>query len=464
MKKRVLLTPIDLSAVVTKTAGVFEKQILPLGSINYKGRKITFDRKYLTDLAESFREGAYDQVPLVYATPENAHNLDPKNFGGEIVGFKVHNDGLYARIKADAQTRKVLARNPRLGVSARIVEGLEKSDGRTFDRAIQHVLLTMDPRVTGMKPWRTVDLSGYNGATQRVVDLTALTIKKESEMPRKTAAVSRSVKAKAKTREPASNLLDLSTLTDSELDILLAATAPVEAPAVKKSKKVTETVEEPVDEADDDEVDPDDIDDEDDEDSEDDDESDDEDDESDDDEVEAEDDEEVDESEDLAVPSALADALGAEKASRNAKPKGKKKAAAVPPVTNLSSKVKRRQAIDLAAGALDGGDRESLQAMREEIAEERWTNRRKQYIRDGVPPFLLDLAAPLLSSPDAAVIDLSTSDESINATEILGNVLDGVKGLIDLRPEIGHRIDLSDDGQPEGEAKALLTAWENGNY
>src|SRR5690606_27125899 len=110
--------------------------------------------------ATAFKSGAYDQVPLVFADHENRHNLDPKRFGGEIEDFVVKNDGLYAKVSATSDTAKVLKNNPRLGVSARIVEGLEKSDGRVFPRAIQHVLLTMDPRVTGMKPWQTIDLSG----------------------------------------------------------------------------------------------------------------------------------------------------------------------------------------------------------------------------------------------------------------------------------------------------------------
>lgn len=462
MKKRIILTPVDLAESTTKANGVFEKQILPLGSINYKGRKITFDRKFLTDLAESFNAGAYDQVPLVYATEDNQHNLDPKRFGGEVKRFRVRPDGLYATIAPDRETSKVLAKNPRLGVSARIVEGLEKSDGRKFDRAIQHVLLTMDPRVTGMKPWRTVDLSGYNGGAHQVVDLTALTIEEESEMPRKTAAVS-SVKAKAKTQEPApdaNGILDLSSLTDKQLDLLLSATEDTPAPKAK-AKKVK-----PAAEA---EVDPDDIEDEDEDDDEsDEDESDDEvdeDDEVDDDEEgdADEDDDDADATEDLSAPkpNALTEALAAEKAAREAK--GKKKAKPKVPV-NLSSK-QRRGAIDLAADALGAGDRDAVALMREEMATERWESQRKAYTKAGVPPFLLDLAAPLLSSPDAAVIDLSTSDEPVNASKVVADVLDGVKGLIDLRPEMGHRIDLSsDDEDAATETDALIKAWDNDQY
>lgn len=461
MKKRVLLTPIDLSRPATRRGGTFEKQILPLGSINYKGRKITFDRKYLTDLAVSFKERAYDQVAVIHATETNQHNLDPRNFGGDVISLSVKADGLYAKIRPDSDTARLLGKNPNLGVSARIVEGLEKADGRVFPRAIQHVLLTMDPQVTGMKPWRTVDLSVYNGSTRRVVDLTALTIEKESEMPKIKGPTSR-VKAKAKTQEPKQQaqpgFLDLSTLTDEDLDALLDLATPADAPRPKSTKKVTEetTFEDEVDEdaeVDEDEddvedVDPDDIDDED----------------LDEEVVEEEPDDDADESdlsEDQPPAGNLATALAAEKQRRKAAAPKQKVAKRA---TDLSARNDRRRQIDLAAGASVSTDHDALSAMREEIAVERWEARRKAYTQAGVPPFLLDLAAPLLSTPDAVVIDLSTSDEPVNATQVVADVLDGVKGMIDLRPEIGHAVDLSQDQEQTSEVASLLDAWENERF
>jgi hypothetical protein len=53
----------------------------------------------------------------------------------------------------------LVRQNPKLGVSARIIEDLERADGKTYPRALQHVLGTLDPRVTGMASWQEVALS-----------------------------------------------------------------------------------------------------------------------------------------------------------------------------------------------------------------------------------------------------------------------------------------------------------------
>lgn len=371
-KKISILTPIDLTAGTVTKAGAFKKQVLPFGSIDYKGTKITFDKKMCTSIVQAFKSQAYDQVPIVLADAENRHNMDPSRFGGDVTDLSVEKDGLYMTVTPSKSTTKILKDNPKLGVSARIVPNLTKSDGRRFDFAIQHVLLTMDPRVTGMKPWQTVDLSADD--TRKVVDLTAGTIKEN--------AVGKKIKDKTdKTVTPEQEEVkvvetdktaetDVRDLTDAEVDALLV-----------------------------------DIDDE-------------------------------DEGTEVEAEAGTKD-LSSGKADKT---------------------------IDLAGGEI-GGDttlRDEVQSMRIDLAAERWTAERKAFVEAGVPPFLLDLAAPILSTPDAVVFDLSTAEDPIDAKATIRDLLTGVKGVVDFNPEYGHSVDLSssDDDEDSDEAR-LLAEWNS---
>jgi hypothetical protein len=63
-----------------------------------------------------------------------------------------------------------LAEYPDIGISARIVEDHERGDGKFFPAAIKHVLATLDPRMTGMRPWQAIDATGDSDG--EVIDLT----------------------------------------------------------------------------------------------------------------------------------------------------------------------------------------------------------------------------------------------------------------------------------------------------
>jgi hypothetical protein len=67
--------------------------------------------------------------------------------------MQVEPDGLYVTLNPTERGARVLAENPGLGVSARIVEQYQRADGKFFPAAIQHVLGTLDPRVTGLGAW-----------------------------------------------------------------------------------------------------------------------------------------------------------------------------------------------------------------------------------------------------------------------------------------------------------------------
>jgi hypothetical protein len=146
---------------------LFRKQILPIGEIEYEGRTLSFTRDYLNDLAKSFNASAFDQVPFLLANERNEHHSDPEKYRGETVGVEVGDDGLYGLIQLSEEGAKVVEENPKLGVSARIIRGIQNGKD-----ALQHVLGTLDPKVTGMKPWEAVSLSKHQDA--EVVDLTSL--------------------------------------------------------------------------------------------------------------------------------------------------------------------------------------------------------------------------------------------------------------------------------------------------
>jgi len=175
------LTPMQVGAPKTLGKSVFRKQLLPNGSITYKGRKVDFDEKYRRDLARAFEEGAFDQVPFLLADKDNAHTMDPERFRGDVLGIECAADGLYVTMDLTPDAAELVRKNPKLGVSARIIEGLEHADGRTFDRAVQHVLGTLDPRVTGMKPWEEVSLAAEVGV-EDTFDLSNMEYDKEEQV------------------------------------------------------------------------------------------------------------------------------------------------------------------------------------------------------------------------------------------------------------------------------------------
>jgi hypothetical protein len=164
-----LLAPLDRQEAVELSSTLWRKQLLPRGTINYKGRKISFDDQYLSDLASSFRGRAFDQVAFLLAKDDNSHTMDPERFRGEVKGMEVTDKGLDVLLDLTEDAADLVRKNPNLGVSARIIEGLDRADGAKFPRAIQHVLGTLDPRVTGMTSWQEVSLSEEVGDT---VDMT----------------------------------------------------------------------------------------------------------------------------------------------------------------------------------------------------------------------------------------------------------------------------------------------------
>lgn len=173
------------------SGGLYRKQVLRFGEINYvdrsgQSRKLKFDRKYGEDLIRAFKERAYEQVPFQLADAANRHTNDPTRTGGEVVGVELSADGsgVDTILRLWGQGQQVVENNPKLGVSARILENLTQPDGRSFPRALQHVLGTVDPQVSGMQPWvklPSVELS--NGSVSEVLDLSNATYERSANMP-----------------------------------------------------------------------------------------------------------------------------------------------------------------------------------------------------------------------------------------------------------------------------------------
>lgn len=152
-----MLTPFEFSATQTLSRRLFRKKVLPVADIDYNGRKIEFTKDYLNSMVDAFNDGAFDNVPLQFADAGNTHTNDPERYRGDVVAMSLENDGLYVTVSATPEGAKVLEENPRLGISARIINDYDRSDSKHYDAAVQHVLATHDPRIPGLGPWSSVE-------------------------------------------------------------------------------------------------------------------------------------------------------------------------------------------------------------------------------------------------------------------------------------------------------------------
>jgi hypothetical protein len=166
-----VLTPFTASEAVELGNRTWRKRVLPVGDVEYKGRLLHFTKDYLGRLVSAFQNRAYDQVPFQLADHANTHTNDPERTRGEITAMELGDDGLWITAELTPEGEKVLKDNPRLGVSARIVEGYDRSDGKHFGEAIQHVLGTLDPRIPGLGAWTAIEAA--SPVPDQVVDLSA---------------------------------------------------------------------------------------------------------------------------------------------------------------------------------------------------------------------------------------------------------------------------------------------------
>lgn len=157
------------SRAVELANGTWRKKLLPIGSVEYQGRTLHFTKSYLAGLVAAWNDQAYDQIPLQFADESNRHTNDPERTRGWITDMELGDDGLYIQAELTDRGEQVLQDNPYLGVSARIVENYNRSDGKFYPAAVQHVLGTLDPRVPGLGSWERLDMS--NGGGGVIIDL-----------------------------------------------------------------------------------------------------------------------------------------------------------------------------------------------------------------------------------------------------------------------------------------------------
>jgi hypothetical protein len=399
-----LLCQFGVRDAVELSATLFRKQVLPLGSINYKGRTITFDQKYLTDLAAAYKDMAYDQVAFMLAGPDNAHTMDVKRFGGEVKGVEVTNKGLDVILDLTPDAAELVRLNPKLGVSARIIEGLERGDGKKYPRALQHVLGTLDPRVTGMSPWQEVSLSEEVGDTIDISNEEVTTLSEVlSGAPPTTGAPPVApvvTPLQTTTGEVLAQAITPPQAVNVNVNVPGTPAAPA-APALGTSRNPA-----PVPAAEDENY------------------------------------------EDVDVDQAL-EAL---RALPGAAPI---KAQRVPIGASLSGS--SGVTVDTLLAA-DQAALERIRTLELQLSHERFENEAKELVAAGVPPVMVELARPILELPAAPVIDLS-NDQHVDMAQLVREMLAQTKGFIELSRERG-----STEGQatPEAEADRVLGLWKGG--
>jgi hypothetical protein len=110
--------------------------------------------------------------------------------------------------------------------------------------------------------------------------------------------------------------------------------------------------------------------------------------------------------------------------------------------------------IDLAASLEQ--TRSELAAVQEQLHTEKWQARRADLVSAGVPPFLVDLAAPVLSKP-ARQLDLSAGDA--NPYQVIDQMLDKCRGIVDLAAErgLGHVVEKDE----QDELEQFVSQWKS---
>jgi hypothetical protein len=397
-----VLTPQRRSTVVELGNGRWRKQLLPIGSVTFKGRKLQFTQQYLSDLAKSFADKAFDMVPFQLADGKNSHTNDPERTRGKVVGVEMANDGLDVIIETDDDGGKLLEKYPELGVSARIYENYERSDGKGWRAALQHVLGTLDPHVTGMRPWSAITLSQQE-AGGRVIDLSAIEFEsgEEDRMAKTDTAKLKEVLAKLRKDGDTE-------LTDEESDQLLAIVNEVsEGEDTDEADLSDEELDRLIAEAEGDDP------------------------EEEDEEDDDSDDEEEGEFEDDTQPTES--------------PRHKQKIAA----RNRG----RRSQLELTRAQLESQGEELLD-IRTRLAEQSYKAEQRQFAQVyGIPPYITELARPLLEG-DGTVVELSNGDQA-DSQDVMRQVLTAIGKqikILDLGNVIGNGLP-----EPDEEAEERTT-------
>jgi hypothetical protein len=376
-----VLTPFLRGDAIELGNQLWRKKILPVGDVQYNGRTLHFTKDYNDSLARAYAAQAYDQVSFQMADAKNTHTNDPERHRGEIVAMTSEPDGVWITMRPTEAGAQVLRENPKLGVSARIVEGYARSDGQYFPQAIQHVLGTLDPRIPGLGAWTAIEAANQPAVT---IDLSAATFVgqgEETEMPDLNP-------------QQKANLDRLLNLNSGDLDKLLgsAPAAPQTVPAAGDPNPEDLNDQELADL------------------------------------IDAMSDEEL---------AALETEFQAETvASAGA--------------TGLSNEA--QMAIDLANSRADELERQSM-IFQGEFDAQRYENEKRALADLGVPPYITELARPLLEG-QGRTVDLSNGSR-VDAGQIMRKVLSEyarMADMLDLGVELGSPMD-----EPDGATASQAT-------
>jgi hypothetical protein len=441
-----VLTPFTAAEAVELGNRIWRKKVLPVGEVEYKGRILKFTRDYLGRLVKAFTDGAYDQVPFQIADKDNTHTNDPERTGGWLKGMELGDDGLYVTAEVNAKGEKVLTDNPKLGVSARIVEDYARSDGLHFPAAIQHVLGTLDPRIPGLGAWQAIEAA--NPLPDQVIDLSAGTftdLADDGKAARKAEKAARKAAKKQQT-DPAGDgddtegeavMADLSALSEQQqarlaklLDLPDDTLDALAAGGVVLTPEELDALTAP--DADEDGDDGDDG-------------------------LAAEIDAMTDE--ELTALEAEFDAefdTGTEGETPDRIPEGE------PVAAGMSAEA--QFAIDLANAKADETARE-LAVVTARLREEDFQGEKRRMADLGVPPYITELARPLLEGAGHAV-ELANG-KTVDAGAIMRRVLSEYASqarLLDLDVELGSPHDEPDDAagaQQAGDREAMVSRFKS---
>lgn len=153
---------VELAELKQVGKGLYEKEVLRTGRINYKGRVVEFTPEDLRRTVENFKARAVDYVPFQFVTDDNAHSDDPRLYGGEVVDLKLADGGrsLKAVVRLTPEAERIVKHNPRFGVSVKYHPNyVRETDGRTFGPTLLHLAGTHRPRLTDLAPWEAVAAS-----------------------------------------------------------------------------------------------------------------------------------------------------------------------------------------------------------------------------------------------------------------------------------------------------------------
>jgi hypothetical protein len=402
----VVLTPFDRSPAVELGNRLWRKKVLPVGDVEYKGRTLHFTLDYLKGLARAFTAKAYDQVAFQLADAANTHTNDPERFRGDFVAMDAEPDGLWVTLKPTEAGDKVLKENPQLGVSARIVEDYARSDGKHFPAAVQHVLGTLDPRIPGLGAWQAIEAASPQ--PDQVIDLSGSVFAGE-EPPDSSPPVLLSAGLPGTDKEGAV-MADLGNLTDEQQARLAKLLAlPDDALDALASGGVVVTPEE----------------------------------------LDALTSPDGDEGDRLAeeIAAMTDEELAATEAEFDAETAGTETPAAEPVREPVSAglSAEAQFSIDLANARADETARE-LAVVTARLREEDYQAEKRRMADAGVPPYITELARPLLEGAGHAV-ELSNGN-TVDAGAIMRRVLTEyarTARLLDLDVELGSPMDEPED-------------------